>query len=196
MRIFILILSLLVAAPSVRAQDAGTQDAAAALLEGLVARTPGATLAQISDQPDRFLREAAGLILGYGRDGRIDPGGIEDAIATERASLRAREVRRLLVADLDDDLAVDARELDVAIAAASATMRGRLMGWHMDADLDRDGTVIWSELRAFAKASSLTALDEDAAGAMRSLMVFDLDGDGYVSVAEVRRALELLGAPA
>lgn len=196
MRILCIIFALISVAPVARAQGTDGPDATAALLEGLVARTPGALLARVSDQPDRFLREAAGLILGYGRDGRIDPAGIEDAIATERANLRARDVRRLLMADLDDDLNVDGRELDVAIAAASATMRGRLMGWHMDADLDRDGTVAWAELRAFAKASSLSALDEEAAGAMRAVMVFDMDGDGFVSVPEVRQALELLGAPA
>lgn len=192
MRIFVFLIMSMCAAGSAAAQ----QDSSAALLDALTARTPGAVLSRISDDPERFLIEASGLILGYGTGSKISLTGIEDAIETERAALRARDIRRLLIADLNDDLAVDARELDVAIRAASATMRGRLLNWHLSADLDTDGVVAWQELRAFARARSLTDLDEDAADAMRSIMVFDLNGDRFVSVAEVREALDLLGAAA
>jgi len=191
MRFFIgFLLSLGLALP------AAAQDNSASVLEALTARTPGAILSRVTEDPDGFLIEAAGLVLGFGTGGRISAQGIEDAIETERAAIRARDMRRLLVADLNDDLAVDDRELDVAIRAASATMRGRLLNWHMNADLNSDGTVGWTELRAFAHARSITDLDEDAAEAMRALMVFDLNGDRYVSVKEVREALALLGAPA
>jgi len=190
MRLVLIIFAAVVAAAPLKAQET-----ASSLLEALTARTPGAVLSRITDDPDRFLTEAAGLILGFGTAGQIGPKGIEDAIETERATIRARDIRRLLVADLNDDLAVDTRELNVAIAAASATMRGRLLTWHLDADLDRDGTVTWAEIRAFARARSLTDLDADAADGMRSVMVFDLDGNGFVSVQEVRDALDLLGAP-
>ena len=43
-----------------------------------------------------------------------------------RARIRAREIRRLLRADLDDDGVVAEAEISVLIAAEAATARGRL----------------------------------------------------------------------
>jgi hypothetical protein len=172
------------------------ESSAAALLEALAGRTPGSMLSEMRGDPDAFLEEAAGVILGFGgRDG-IDAPGLEDAVAASRAQVRAREIRRLLQADLNNDLAIDRHERDVAIATASATMRGRLMNWHLTADRSGDGTVSWSELRGFAQDVSVKVLSEDRAAAIRALMVFDLDGNGRVTVAELRMALDLLGKPA
>lgn len=171
------------------------ENAARALLEALAERTPGTTLKDLRGNPRGFLEEAAGVILGYGRDGGIDARGLEDAIAAARARVRAREIRRLLEADLNGDLAVDARELDIAIRTASATMRGRLLNWHVLADGDRDGVVQWDELRQFASTAGENALSAHAAQAIRALMVFDLDGNGHVTVPEIREAISLLRVP-
>ncbi|WP_299613815.1 hypothetical protein [uncultured Tateyamaria sp.] len=174
------------------AQDAPGQ----ALVDALIARTPGATLNRMRARPHAFVEEAAGLILGYGGPQGLSKADIETAIAAEHARLRAREMRRLLEADLNDDLAVTRAELDVLLGAASATMRGRLLVWHRAADTDRDGTASWAELRRHASATARTGLSAEAAAAMRAMMTFDMDGDGRVVLDEVLDAMTLLGAPA
>lgn len=167
-----------------------------ALVDVLVARTPGATLDRMRARPDDFVQEAAGLILGYGGPGGLRAEDIETAIAAEQARLRARELRRLLEADLNDDLSVTRAELDVLVRAASATMRGRLLVWHKAADADDDGTVSWAELRGHANMRASAGLSDNAMAAMRAMMTFDLNGDDRVELDEVLEAMELLGAPA
>lgn len=167
-----------------------------ALVDVLVARTPGATLNRMRDRPEAFVEEAAGLILGYGGPRGLSAQDIETAIAAERARLRAREMRRLLEADLNDDLAVTRGELDVLLGAASATMRGRLLVWHRAADTDRDGTATWEELRRHANKVALAGMSDEAMDVMRAMITFDLDGDGRVVLDEVLEAMTLLGAPA
>ncbi|WP_147103830.1 hypothetical protein [Tateyamaria sp. syn59] len=174
------------------AQELSRQD----LVDVLVARTPGATLDRMRDRPDRFVQEAAGLILGYGGPLGLSAEDVETAIDAERARLRAREMRRLLEADLNNDLNVTRAELDVLVRAASATMRGRLLVWHRAADADGNGTVRWAELRSFAVKRADADMSESAVAAMRGMMTFDLNGDDRVLLDEVLQAMQLLGAPA
>lgn len=168
---------------------------ARALLEALAEGTPGETLQEMRGNPDAFLEEAAGVVLGYGGLEGIDRQGLEDAVDAARARTRSREIRRLLSADLNADLAVDPREIGIAIQTASATMRGRLLTWHLAADLDEDGTVVWDELRTFAEKASLRSLSPEKAEAIRALMVFDLDGNELVTVTELRDAIAMLSDP-
>jgi len=110
MRLILILLSVLVCLMPWRmalAQEVSGQ----ALTDALIARTPGATLARLQDRPDAFVEEAAGLILGYGGPLGLTADQIETAIQAERAWLRAREVRRMLDADLNADLAVSTPEL-------------------------------------------------------------------------------------
>ncbi|APX11076.1 hypothetical protein [Tateyamaria omphalii] len=167
-----------------------------ALVDALVARTPGTTLDRMRERPDAFVQEAAGLILGYGGPRGLSAADIETAIEAELARLRAREMRRLLEADLNNDLSVTRAELDVLVRAASATMRGRLLVWHRNADDDGDGTVRWAELRSHADGRARAGMSESAVAAMRAMMTFDLDGDALVALDEVLEAVALLGAPA
>ncbi|WP_415920047.1 hypothetical protein [Tateyamaria sp. SN6-1] len=194
MRWILVLLSVLACAMPWRAGFA--QDVAGqALVDTLVAQTPGATLHRMRARPEAFVQEAAGLILGYGSVRGLSADDIETAIAAERARLRAREMRRLLEADLNDDLAVTRAELDVLLSAASATMRGRLLVWHRAADVDRDGTASWGELRAHANAVARAGMSAEATAVMRAMIGFDLDGDGFVMLDEVLEAMALLGAP-
>ena len=167
-----------------------------ALLDALVARTPGATLNRMRDRPEAFVQEAAGLIMGYGGPDGLSAADVETAIEAELARLRARELRRLLDADLNADLSVSEAELKVLVHAASATMRGRLVVWHRASDLNGDGTASWTEIQGHARAVAEAGLSEQARSAMRAMMIFDLSGDGRVDMDEVLEAMELLDAPA
>lgn len=164
-------------------------------LDALMTRMPGTTLKSLERDSARFFEEAAGIVLGFGRDGAIGARGLEDAVAAARARVRARQMRRLLVADLDDDLRIDSRALDLAIRTASATMRGRITGWHMAADADANGRADFAEMRRWAQATALAEVSGADEKAITGLMIFDLDGDGRVSVPELRRAITLLGQP-
>ncbi|HEX9859463.1 MAG TPA: hypothetical protein VGA75_13975 [Paracoccaceae bacterium] len=180
---WVLLMVVLGCAPAAQAQDGG-----AGLMQGL----PGKTVKKLRDAPERFITEAAGLILGHGGARGIDAAGIERFIALERAGHRAREMRRLLLADLDNDGAVTGAEVAVLAAAVSAGERGRLQMGHRAADADRDGAISMAELRAHAQARALEQLSDADAELLRGFIGFDLDGDGFVSVEEVTRVAQAL----
>lgn len=152
---------------------------AAPLEPGLVER--------VRADPDRFLEDAAGLILGYGQDGRIDAAGIERFLTVQRAKVRVAALRRLMLADLDGDGAVTSAELAVLLAAEGAGPRGRLAVSHLRADADGDGTVNAEELAAHGRAASQVL--PPGLSDLRSLLGFDRDGDGTVGLAELRRGI-------
>ncbi len=142
---------------------------------------------RVRADPDGFLEEAAGLILGYGRDGRIDAAGIERFLAVERAKRRVAAMRRLMLADLDGDGAITAEELSVLLAADGAGPRGRLAVAHLRADADGDGTVGAVELAADARAAA-QALPPGLTD-LRTLLALDRDGDGALDLRELRRGM-------
>lgn len=170
MRLMLACLALLLAALPLQA---------APLAPGLVER--------VRADPDRFLGDAAGLILGYGRDGRIDSAGIERFLMVQRAKARVAALRRLMLADLDADGAVTSEELAVVLAAEGAGPRGRLAMAHLRADADGDGTVSATELAVHGR--TVAQVLPPALTDLRSLLAFDRDGDGAVGLSELRRGI-------
>lgn len=170
MRVFLACLALLLAALPLRA---------APLAPGLVER--------VRADPDRFLEDAAGLILGYGRDGQIDAAGVERFLSVQRAKLRVAALRRLMLADLDADGAVTSDELAVLLAAEGAGPRGRLAMAHLRADADGDGTVSAAELAAHGR--TVAQVLPPGLADLRSILAFDRDGDGAVGLVELRRGM-------
>ncbi|NNE51052.1 MAG: hypothetical protein HKN30_01455 [Sulfitobacter sp.] len=67
--------------------------------------------------------------------------GVCASVGAARAQGRARELRRLLMADLNSDFTLGPRERLVAIASAWATMFGRICGWFSASDRDGDGKI-------------------------------------------------------
>ncbi|MGL6209251.1 MAG: EF-hand domain-containing protein [Paracoccaceae bacterium] len=153
---------------------------------------PDPLLKRIKAAPERFLDDSAILIHGFGSGGSISAAGVEQAIALERAGARASAMRRMLAVDLNNDGAIDTDELAVAAGAASATSRGRLITTHARADADSDGAVSPTELTAHAGAEALRLVSEVDAGMARAVLACDQDGDGKVTLAEVKRALSAL----
>lgn len=149
-------------------------------------------LKRLIEAPDRFEEEAAGIILGYGTAKGLDEQGIEAYLAVGRARIRVREMRRLLLADLDDDGSVTQAELAILVAAENARGRGRLWLAHGAADGNGDGVVSMTELRARAAMVAAKEQGIAEAEAARDLMKLDLDGNGRVTVAELHRAMKLL----
>ncbi len=154
-------------------------------------RLPAKRLEALRQAPQRMLEDAAELILGYGARDGLRREGIVHAIALQRAYVRAREMRRLLLADLDGDGALRRRELDVLIAASGARARGRLLMAFDVADGDRDGTVSARELMGWAQAEAMREVSQADEILLLSFMAFDIDGNGAVTLAEIRAAIEV-----
>lgn len=139
--------------------------------------------------PDAFLSDAAQLILGYGTEGAIDQAGIDKAIAVSQAGVRAREWRRLMLADLDGDGSAAPEEIAVLVQAASAASRGRLTLLFEGADTDRDGTVTRAEMEAAAQAAVQRSPRPGREAMLAAMLTLDGDGDGRLTLEEVRAAL-------
>lgn len=173
---------------------AALQDETAAMLADL----PERKLEELRRSPRAFIEMAADMIYGFGTAGALGPDGIDRYIAMGRARIRAREIRRFLLADLDDDGVVSEAEFNVLIAAEAATSRGRLYLAFRSADTAGgapDGRVDLGEMRAHAAAVALDEIDAVKVDRIRSILMFDLDGDGFVTLPEVTDAVEALTGP-
>lgn len=158
----------------------------------LSGRLPPAVLKKLRAAPDRFLAEAAAVIYATSGPDGASAAEVESTIALERAGLRAKEMRRLLAGDLDNDGAVAAAELDTLAAAQSAGARAALRMAAVAADGNADGAISAAELRTAAQAVALDRLPEAEATARMALLAFDLDGNGRVAVAEVAEGVTLI----
>lgn len=145
---------------------------------------------QILEGPQRFEAYVAGLILGYGTVQGISAQGLEDYLAVERAKVRVREMRRMMLADLDDDSAVTQQELFVVMSAQGANGRGTLWQAHSAADTNGDGTVARAEMEA--QARMVAARSEGREGDTRALMQLDFNHDGRLTTLELRHAMTLI----
>jgi hypothetical protein len=164
--------------------------------QALPAAVPDRLAADLAAAPDRVVAAASRIVHGYGDGRRMTAADVDRAIAVERAAARGREAGRMLAADLDADGVVTAVEAAAAGAALSAGARARMMRMVDAADANRDGNVVPAELSAAADAAALRAVPEAAAARDRALLALDLDGDGGVTLDEIRQAAALAAAAA
>ncbi len=170
---------------------------AADQLDQLLVALPEPLAEAMRHDPVATMEDAAGLIFAFGGGLGIDRSGIETAIALQRAEIRAREMRKLLLADLDNDGVITAAEVKAVGPAVGARAQGRMVVAMEAADTDHDARVTPTELRAQAQRAALRKLSESAADDRRLFLLFDLDTDGFVTLAEFKRGLDalMLGAP-
>jgi hypothetical protein len=147
----------------------------------------------IKKNPDRYFVATSALIYGHGGPKGIDKAGIELALALKRADVRAAALRKLLLADLDFDGAIDREEMTKVAMAASATARGRLWQMHAVADADGDGRVVEGELSAWGLAQAMQRVSAVDEAETLAVLGFDSDKDGWVSLTELRSGLAALG---
>ena len=168
-------LALLVVTQGLRAQDQADPLAAA-----------------IGQNADRVETRLVDLVAGFGGPDGLTEQGIDAHVALERAGARATALRRFHAMDLDADGAVDREELAVARAAASAATRGRMERQFDQADTDGSGQVDLAEIAAAGRAAGLRALDEGEEALLRAAFRLDADGDGALTVQEVRAGVARL----
>jgi EF hand len=155
---------------------------------------PEAVQKALETDAARFQDRALDIVAGFGGPEGLTSAGIEEHVALARAAARAGAMRKHLAMDLDGDGAVSRGELAVTQRAASATARGRLERQFVGADSNQDGRVDPAEMRLDAVQAANRALGETEAGALRALMLFDLDGNGAVTAPELRAGITLASA--
>jgi hypothetical protein len=178
-------------ATQVQAQEAEEQ---AVAMPVALAGVDGALAKRMQRDMGDVASDAMTLILGYGTGGGIDRAGIETWLAVERAVARAQVMRRIVEADLNADGTVAAAEIAVIAGAAEAGVRGRIMQNHALADTDGDGAVSAAEAMARAEAFAMERVNEADAARAIALMGLDMDGDGWLTLAEVDEAARLMAA--
>lgn len=166
------------------AEDSTPQTALASL--------PSPMADRITADPARFANRALDMIHGHGRDGALTAADVDRALALERAFVRARALRPMHEADLDNDGAVSADEITARAAILGADGRARLMRAHTDADSDGDTSVSATELRAAADAAARSAVSNRAEAEARAILAFDLNADGRVIPAEITSSMAAL----
>lgn len=154
---------------------------------------PQDVLSRLRDNPKRYFNDALELIVGHGGPLGLGRQDIDRAIDLQRAFVRARELRRMLAADLNGDLVITSLERDALLFASSARMRGTLMLQFRRTDRDADGTLSLTELRADAQAMALASVTEQDAELLRSLIAFDTDRNGYLSLDELISGAQQMG---
>ena len=155
---------------------------------------PEVLAAQVGQDPAKYLDDLAVLIAGYGQDGAIDGPALQNVVALARADARAMALRRLQGADLDGDGAIAGNEMRVRAAASAASARGRLILYFGKADLDGDDRVSADEVQAYANLVAQQTFSEEKAAAVYAILGFDKNGDGRVTLAEVKAAIALVGS--
>ena len=193
----ILVLAALTSAAQAQeaASPAQMQEAEVAAAPGVaevLKSLPAKRLKALRTAPGGFLDDAAEVIYANGRDGQIDAAGIETYIELRRAEIRARRLGLFLAADLDNDGAITLAEASLFAASLGARRRGEVQ-WGFDAaDADANRSVTMDELRSHADGAAMKFLDETEAAGLRSLILFDLDGNGRVAMDEVVVAVSAL----
>ncbi len=167
-----------------------------AMAEAVPKAVPKAVAKAVARDENRYVDEVSVLINGFGKGGAIDRQGLQNAVAMARAEARATALHRLQGADLDGDGAITGAELQVTSAAAAATARGRLVLYFGKADSDADGSVSAAELQDYATRAALQTFGTDKAAAIYSILDYDGNKDGLVTMPEVKLAVSALAASA
>ena len=184
------LLALAAAAAAEDAVPSAPQIDAATLAKSL----PEPVLKRLRRNPASFIAAAADAILSYGGKAGLDAGAIDRLVAIDRAKTRAREVERLLRADLDNDAVISKAEFDVLVSVTSAGSKGKLdLAWRQS-DLDQNDKVDAAELNAYAQTAALAEVSQGDADGWRALLHFDLDASGFVEIDEVIAAVAALQA--
>ncbi len=150
---------------------------------------PDALLKSVKANPAGYLKTVTVLIASYGAADGITDEQVNTAMALVRAKARTGAMVPLIAADLDADGTVTRDEVMVAEGAANASGRGKLEKVFLAADADGNAMVTPVELTDFGLTAALAAYSPAAMARVKVLMGFDADGDGKVTLNEVRTAL-------
>lgn len=150
---------------------------------------PDSLLQSIKADPANYLETVAALIAAFGAENAITEEQVGTSLSLVRAKARITATLPLLGADLDGNGAVTRDEVVLAKSAASANARIRLEKAFALADVDVNFVVTPQELADFGELAALAAYSPAKMAEVKVLMGFDADGDGKVTLGEVRAGL-------
>lgn len=153
---------------------------------------PETLLRTIKADPTGYLDSVAGLIASYGGADGITAEQVDGSVALARAKARTSAIILMMGADLDGDGAITRDEVTTTEAAASASLRARLEKAFLTADADGDQVVSAEELSDFGAMAAMSAVSPAQMAQAKVLMGFDANGDGKVTLSEVRAGLASL----
>ena len=153
---------------------------------------PEPVLKRLRRNPASYIAAAAEAISTYGGKAGLDAAAIDRFVAIDRAKVRAREVERLLRADLDNDTVIVKAEFETLMGIATGGSKVRLTKAWQQSDLDHNDKVDAAELNAYAQSVALSEVSEVDADGWRALLLFDLDASGFVRIDEVIAAVATL----
>ncbi len=146
---------------------------------------------QVGRQQDQAARTALQQLFEIGPRGDVSAEEIEDYIArrqaTRQARVRGNLVGRYLSWDLDGDGAISASERDSFQGSEAA----EIMLLFANGDANGDGEIGLEEMLAHAMAET-AGKARNSWKRQHQLMLFDLDGNGRVTSAEVLAAIDAL----
>ncbi len=177
MRLLLLFLGLALWAPAVLAQALSPQDK-----ERLLKDREG------------FLEAAATATHWFGDPRGLNAQAVEDYVAAARAGRRADVLALLAQADLSDDGVVTLAEVERLAPGLSPTLRGKLIAAAGQADIDHDASLSAVEQLTYARAEALRLFPDQKARDLRLMLLFDGNGDGWVTYEEVVQKLKDLAA--
>lgn len=145
---------------------------------------------RLQKDPAVFLDAAATATHWFGDPRGLNADAVRDFVAAMRAGRRADVTALLLQADLSDDGVITQTEVMRLAPGLSPTARGKLIARAGLADADGDGAVSAAEVQAYARAEALRLFPDHKVQDLKVILLFDRDGDGWVSYDEVVQALK------
>ncbi len=150
---------------------------------------PDTLLRMIKADPASYLDTVAALIASYGAEDGLTAEQVDTSIALVRAKARATAMMPLVAADLDGDGTLTREEVVLAKSAASASGRSKLGKAFVLADVDGNAVVTPDELADFGAMAAMKTYSPARMAEIKVLLGFDADGDGKVTLVEVRAGL-------
>lgn len=162
--------------------------------QAIVARLPVAAREGLAQLGTRYFNSAEDIITGYGDVDRITGAQLQLYVDYKLAGLRSYALGELAAADLDGDGAVSTSEKAQAMALHSRGLRSRLSRLHRAADQDGDGNVSGEELHTYPGIYAAGEFGDSDRQRVMSVLAFDLDQDGAVTLEELNEGLNALDA--
>lgn len=164
------------------------------LLPGLASAEglPPRMMKAVRADPQAWVQDVAALIASAGQGDAVTSDQLAVAVGLQRARARVDVLAPLLAADLDGDGQITREEMLGAAQAMKASARAGLSRDFDAADGDGDKVVTAVELALAGDAAALSVLRPDRMAAVKVIMGFDADGDGRVTLDEVKAGVQAL----